>query len=307
MIGFTGGRTMNIDWHGIYPAVTTQFRADGALDVDATQNVVNQLIDAGMHGLVMLGTIGENTSLSADEKRTVVRTALEAAAGRVPVVAGIAEYTTALAVQCARDCDDIGADALMALPAMVYNSDRRETIQHVSAVAGATERPIILYNNPAAYGVDIRPETLAALADVPNIVAVKESSADPRRITDIINLCGERLTLMAGVDDVVLECVLLGARGWVSGLANVFPRESVALFEHAERGELERARTIYRWLMPALHLDTETKLVQMIKLAGQVTGHGSEAVRAPRLPLEGAERERVIDIIETALANRPVM
>jgi 4-hydroxy-tetrahydrodipicolinate synthase len=298
---------MHVDWYGIYPAVTTQFGKDGGLDVEATQQVIDRLIADGVHGLAMLGTVGENTSLSAEEKRSVVRAAHEAAAGRVPVISGVAEYTTALAVQYAQDCEATGLDGLMVLPGMVYKSDTRETIRHAETVAAATALPIMLYNNPGAYGVDIRPEALQKLTATANIVAVKESSEDPRRITDIINLCGNRLALMGGVDDVVLECVLLGARGWVSGLANAFPRESVALFEHAERGELDQARAIYRWLMPALHLDTDTKLVQMIKLAAQMAGLGSETVRPPRLPLEGAERERVIQIVETALADRPAV
>lgn len=297
---------MTVNWRGIYPAATTQFRKDGALDVDATQKVVEGLIRDGVHGLVMLGTVGENTSLRAEEKRTVVKAALEAAAGRVPVVTGVAEYTTAEAIEYAKDCEKIGLDGLMVLPAMVYKADTRECVTHFRAVAAATPLPVMIYNNPGAYGIDVKPPVLAKLAeDTPNIVAVKESSEDPRRITDIVNLCGDRLTLMAGVDDVALECLLLGASGWVSGLANVFPAESVRLFEYAENKQVDKALPIYRWMAPSLHLDVHPKLVQMIKLAEQIAGRGSETVRAPRLPLEGAERQQVTDIIETALKSRP--
>ncbi|HKJ96000.1 MAG TPA: dihydrodipicolinate synthase family protein [Gammaproteobacteria bacterium] len=296
---------MQVEWRGIYPAVSTQFKSDFSLDVEATQRVVDALVKDGVHGLVMLGTVGENTSLSADEKRTVVRAAREAAGDRVPVISGVAEYTTQLAAAYARDCEGIGLDGLMALPPMVYKGDPRETASHIRGVAEATSLPVMIYNNPVAYGTDIQPEGLIELSRVPNIVAVKESSEDPRRITDLYNLDRDALYVMAGVDDVALECMVLGARGWVSGFANVFPAESVRIYECVQRGEVAKALEIYRWMMPALHMDTHPKLVQMIKLCEQLVGRGSETVRPPRLMLEGAEREWVTGIMETALADRP--
>lgn len=295
-----------VNWRGIYPAVTTQFRKDQSLDVEASQRVVERLIGDGVHGLVMLGTVGENTSLAADEKRTVVRAAREVADGRVPVISGVAEYTTSLAAQYARDCEQIGLDGLMVLPPMVYKGDPREVVAHIGATAEACSLPVMIYNNPASYGTDLLPETLIELSKVPNIVAVKESSEDPRRVTDLVNLDRDALAIMSGVDDVALESMVLGARGWVSGFANVYPRESVRLYDCVNDGRLDQAIEIYRWMMLSLHMDTHPKLVQMIKLAEQIAGRGSETVRAPRLTLEGEERERVTAVIERALANRPM-
>ena len=296
---------MHVDWRGIYPAVTTQLTQDEALDLNATQTVIDRLIKDGVHGLVMLGTVGENCSLSADEKRAVVKAALEASDGRVPVLSGVAEYTTELAKAYARDCERIGLDGLMVLPAMVYKADAREAKTHIADTARACGLPVMIYNNPVAYGIDLSPRDLIDLSKVNNIRAVKESSEDPRRITDIVNLDSSALSLVAGVDDVAMECMILGAIGWVSGFANVFPAESVRLYELLQAGEIGKARQIYRWMMPALHMDTHPKLVQMIKLAEQVAGRGSETVRRPRLRLEGAERDEVVKIIETALANPP--
>ena len=296
-----------VDWSGIFPAVTTQFRRDESLDIEATQRGVEGLIAAGMDGLIMLGTVGENSSLDAAEKRTVLRTAKEAAGGKVPVLSGIAEYTTALAETFAEDCQEIGIDGLMVLPAMVYKSDPRETVAHYRRVARASGLPIMVYNNPVSYGVDITPEMFADLADEPTIVALKESSENVRRITDIVNLLGDRFVLFAGVDDLVLESTLLGAVGWVSGLVSVFPEESVRLFDLARAGAWDEAITLYRWLTPSFHLDTSTKLVQNIKLGQHVMGLGAEWVRAPRLVLEGAERAGVIALIETAAETRPAL
>lgn len=295
----------SLDWSGIYPAVTTQFRADYSLDVDASQRMIEQLIEDGVHGLVMLGTVGENTSLSAVEKRTIVRAAAEVANGRVPVISGVAEYTTELATQYARDCEQIGLDGLMTLPQMVYKGDRREVVAHISSTARACSLPVMIYNNPAVYGTDLKPDVLLELAQVPNIVAVKESSEDTRRITDLINLDANALTIMSGVDDVALESMLLGATGWVTGFGNVYPRESVRLYDCVQQGHWDEALKLYRWMMPSLHMDTHPKLVQMIKLAEQIAGRGSELTRPPRLGLVGEQRKQVTAIIETALANRP--
>ncbi|WP_440996065.1 dihydrodipicolinate synthase family protein [Arhodomonas sp. SL1] len=297
---------MKVDWRGIYPAATTQMTGDGSLDLDANQRMVVQMIDDGVHGLVMLGSVGENTSLTAEEKRRVIASTLEVVDGRVPVISGVAEYTTDLAVAYARDVEKLGADGLMVLPAMVYKADQREVVAHIRTTAEAVGLPVQIYNNPGVYGIDIKPEALVELArGTTNVVSVKESSEDPRRITDIINIDPDALALMSGVDDVALECMILGCEGWVSGFANVFPAESVAIYDHFRAGRIEKAREIYRWMMPALHMDVHPKLVQMIKLSEQVAGRGSETTRAPRLALEGEQRRYVIDTIERLLATRP--
>jgi 4-hydroxy-tetrahydrodipicolinate synthase len=253
---------------------------------------------------VVLGTCGENNSLTAEEKRSVLRAAVEAAGGRVPVIAGVSELTTAAAVAFARDAETIGATALMLLPAMVYVPTPQELEFHFRSVAAVTRLPIMLYNNPPAYRVSIDTDTLGRLADVPNIVAVKESAPDPRRFTDVVNACGDRFVLFAGLDDVVFEGITLGARGWISGLTNAFPRESLALYEALRDADLPRARRIYRWFMPLLHLDAGHDLVQSIKLAEQIMGRGSERVRPPRLPLAGARRDEVTRLVERAAATR---
>jgi len=288
----------------VLPAVTTQFDADLKVDLAATRAVQSALIEEGVHGLVALGTVGENNSLTAEEKRSVLRTAVEAARRRVPIVVGVSELTTAAAVAFARDAESLGATGLMLLPAMVYVPTARELEHHFRSVAAATRLPIMLYNNPPAYRVSIDVDTLSRLSEVPNIVAVKESSPDPRRFTDVVNACGDRFVLFAGLDDLVFEGISLGARGWISGLTNAFPRESLALYEALRAGDLPRARSIYRWFMPLLHLDADHDLVQSIKLAEQIMGRGSERVRPPRLPLSGARREEVTRLVERAAATR---
>jgi 4-hydroxy-tetrahydrodipicolinate synthase len=288
----------------VFPAVTTQFGRDLGVDLQATGAVQRALVEAGVHGLVVLGTVGENNSLAAEEKRAVLATAVVAAAGRVPVIAGVSELTTAAAVRFAADAEAAGASGLMVLPAMVYVPTSAELEAHFRAVAAATRLPIMLYNNPPAYRAAIELDMLTRLADVANIVALKESSPDSRRFTDVINACGERFALFAGLDDLAFEGLALGARGWVSGLTNAFARESLALYAALAAGDLARARTIYRWFMPLLHLDAGHDLVQAIKLAEQMMGRGSERVRAPRRPLEGARRQQVIALIEQAAASR---
>jgi 4-hydroxy-tetrahydrodipicolinate synthase len=292
-------------WSGVFPAATSQFDDDLALDLKATGSVQAALLRDGVHGLILIGTVGEGNSLSAEEKRAVVATAVEVAAGKAPVIAGVSEFTTASAVKFARDAEALGADGLMVLPAMVYVPTRLELQVHFQAVAAATSLPIMLYNNPPSYRVNIDLGTLEQLAHVPNIVAIKESSTDTRRFTDIINAFGERFTLFAGLDDVALEGLTLGAKGWVSGLTNAFPAESLALYEAVLSGQRERALKIYRWFMPLLHLDAEPDLVQTIKLAEQLMGRGSERVRPPRSPLEGSRRQEVIAMVERARATRP--
>ena len=296
---------MTTGWHGVFPAVTTQFADDLSVDLRATQRVQDALVRDGVHGLIVMGTCGENNSLDADEKRLVLRAAVEAVGGRVPVVTGVSELDTRRAVAYARDAERLGADGLMVLPAMVYVPRPEELIAHFRAVAEATALPIMLYNNPPAYRVNIGADVLRALADVPNILAVKESAPDPRRFTDLLNLFGDRFDLFAGLDDIALEGLMLGAKGWVSGLTSAFPEESVRLVAAAARGDWETARQIYRWFMPLLHLDADHDLVQSIKLAEEIMGRGSERVRMPRLPLSGARRAEVVALVERAAAARP--
>jgi dihydrodipicolinate synthase/N-acetylneuraminate lyase len=292
-------------WAGVFPAATTQFGPELELDLAATRALFAALVRDGVHGIVLLGTCGENNSLSAEEKRRVLSAAVETVGGKVPLIAGVSELTTAGAAAYARDAERIGVDGLMALPAMVYVPTSAELEYHFRAVAAATALPIMLYNNPPAYRVNIGVETLERLGEVPNIVAVKESAPDPRRFTDLGNALGERYVLFAGLDDVALDGLLLGARGWVSGLSNAFPAESLALYAAAVGGDLARARRINRWFMPLLHLDAEHDLVQSIKLAEELMGRGSERVRPPRLPLAGARRAAVTAMVERARAERP--
>ena len=296
---------MSMAWHGVFPAVTTQFTSDRRLDLAATAAHIEGLLRAGVHGLIVLGTVGENCSLDASEKRALARMAAETTRGRVPVLSGVAEYTTELACRYASDVEALGLDGLMVLPAMVYKSDRRETLAHFRAVARASDLPIMVYNNPVTYGVDVTPEMFAELADEPTVTAIKESSDDLRRLTDIVNLTGERYVLFSGVDDLALESLMLGAKGWVAGLVNAFPAETLRLYELAASGRYAEALPLYRWFMPLLHLDVSAKLVQYIKLAQAMAGLGAETVRPPRLALEGEERARVAAIVQAALDTRP--
>jgi len=298
---------MHVNWRGVFPAITTQFHNDHSLNLDATARHLDTMIQAGIHGVVLLGTVGENTALEYEEKLAVLREMKQVAAGRIPVLTGVAEYTTALACRYARDAEKIGLDGLMVLPGMVYKSDERESLQHFRTVARSTGLPIMIYNNPVSYGVDVPPEGFVRLADLENIVAIKESSENVRRVTDLVNIVGDRYILFAGVDDLVLESILLGVVGWVSGLVNAFPQENRDLWDLATSGDWERARELYRWYTPVLHLDTKVKLVQYIKLAMQETGLGSEMVRPPRLPLEGAEREEILAIVRHAIQTRPAL
>ncbi|CAN5633303.1 dihydrodipicolinate synthase family protein [soil metagenome] len=297
---------MSSNWQGVFVALPTQFHASYEIDIGATMQHHDQLIGAGVHGVVVLGSIGENTSLSPTEKREVLGAAVATARGRVPVLSGVAEFTTADAGRYARDAAGLGADGLMVLPAMVYRADTREAVAHYRTVAAASPLPIIVYNNPR-YGVDLTPPMFRELAVEPTIVAIKEASGDTRRLTDLVNAVGDRFTLFAGQDDTVLESVLLGASGTVFGLVNAFPAETMRMWELAVAGEWEQAREIYRWFMPLLHLDDHPKLVQYTKLACQECGYGHERVRAPRLVLVGEERERVLDLIRTAIATRPAL
>ena len=298
---------MSISWEGVIPAATTQFAADFSIDFDSTATVQDGLIRDGVHGLIVMGTVGENNSLDADEKRAMLAATVKTVAGRVPVIAGVAELDTRRAAAFARDAEAIGADGLMVLPAMVYVPTQAELAAHFRTVAESTGLPIMLYNNPPAYRVSIGFEALHALSDLHNVVALKESAPDTRRFTDLLNEFGDRYVLFAGLDDVALEGLMLGARGWVSGLTNAFPKESLALWDAFRRGDMEKALAIYRWFMPLLHLDADHDLVQSIKIAEQVMGRGHERVRPPRHPLVGARRAEVIAMVEKAAATRPVL
>jgi 4-hydroxy-tetrahydrodipicolinate synthase len=293
------------NWHGVYPAATTQFRADQSIDLEATGRHLEAMLQAGVHGMVMLGTVGENCSLEFKEKLDVLRFTVDLIKGRVPVLTGVAECTTRLACRFAEEAKKVGVDGLMVLPGMVYKSDARETMTHFRSVAGATDLPIMCYNNPVSYGVDITPAMFAEMADEPKFVAIKESSENVRRITDLKNVCGDRYILFCGVDDLVLESIVLGATGWISGLVNAFPKENRLLWDLATSGRFEEAVAVYRWYTPLLHLDTHVKLVQYIKLAAAETGLSSELLRAPRLPLVGKERDEILAVIRQAIKTRP--
>ena len=299
---------MNIRaWQGVYPAVTTKFRSDLRLDVAAMEKHFAWQIESGVDGLIVCGSLGENSVLAGDEKLEVLRIAVRVSARRVPVLQTIAEGSTAEGIALSERSAREGADGFMVLPGMRYVSDRRETIAHYRAIAQASPKPIMVYNNPVAYGVDVTPDMFGELADEKAIVAIKESSDDVRRVTDIINQTGDRYAIFCGVDDLAMEAMLMGACGWVAGLVDAFPRETVAIHRLIMGGKLEEARRIYRWFAPLLHLDVSRKLVQNIKLVESIVGVGTETVRPPRLPLVGQEREEIIGIVKQALATRPVL
>lgn len=296
---------MKPNWQGVYPAISTQFNQDGTLNLSGQSQMLELLIADGVDGLIALGTVGENYSLSAQEKREFLRHVISVVDGRVPVISGCAEITTAEAVLFAQDAQQLGVDGLMVLPGLVYQSTAEETIQHYQTVARATPLPIMIYNNPVSYGVDIDLDMTAILAQEPNIVAIKESTTDTRRITELRTRFQDRFIIFCGVDDIALESVLLGATGWISGLTNVFPRESVAIFRLAREGRVEEARELWSWFLPLLRLDTIPTLVQCIKYCEQIVGRGHEQVRAPRLILSGEERQRVSTLMDKALSSRP--
>lgn len=295
---------MAIQWQGVYPAVTTQFNPDGSINIESTQRMLDDLITEGVHGIIVNGTVGENCSLKPDEKRQFMRAAKEVVNGRVPLLTGVAETTTQVAIEYSQDAEKIGIDGLMTLPGMVYRSTEREAIYHYQQIARNTQLPVMVYNNPITYGVDVSIEGMKVLADEHNIVAVKEATEDTRRITELLSTFEERFIVFGGVDDIALESLMLGATGWISGLTNVFPRESVAIFELAKQGRYLEAREIWRWFLPLLRLDTIPTLVQYIKYAEQLAGRGSETVRAPRLTLPESQKQYVQTLYNDALANR---
>lgn len=292
-------------WSGVFPAITTQLKKDESLDLDATARHAEVLIQSGVSGLIFLGSLGENQPLRADEKRLVIEAMVRAVNGRVKVLSGVAETSTAEACCYARDVEKLGVDGIMLMPAMLYKGDPRETMAHFRTVAKASDLPIMIYNNPISYGNDLTPEMFAELADEKKFVALKESSGDVRRITDLHNTVGDRYALFTGVDDLALEASILGIDGWVAGSGIAFPFENQYFWELTRRGEWEKAREFYRWFTPLLHLDVSTKFVQYIKLAVQECGLGKEFVRAPRLTLAGKERKRVLKIIHDGIKSRP--
>jgi dihydrodipicolinate synthase/N-acetylneuraminate lyase len=292
-------------WQGVFPAITTQMHKDGSLDLDATATHAEALIKSGVNGMIFLGSLGENQPMTGEEKRRVIQAMVKAVKGRVTVLSGVAETSTSEAVRYVRDVEKLGVDGVMLMPAMLYKGDPDETVAHFRTVAKSTGLPIMIYNNPISYANDITPELFAKLADQKNFVALKESSGDVRRITDLHNTVGGRYAIFTGVDNLALEASILGIDGWVAGSGIAFPAENQYFWELTRRGEWDKAREIYRWFTPLLHLDVSTKFVQYIKLAVQETGLGKEWVRAPRLVLKGDERKRILKIIYDGMAKRP--
>jgi 4-hydroxy-tetrahydrodipicolinate synthase len=293
-------------WRGVVPAITTPFGESGEIDHALLAWHANQLIDAGCTGIVPLGSLGEGATLAFDEKLAVVKTLVEALGDRAPVIPGIAALSTDEAVRLAQACEGLGARGLMALPPYVYSTDWREMGAHMRAILSATHLPVLLYNNPVAYRTDFIPEHIAELAgEFPLLEAVKESSCDIRRFAAIRALLGERLDLLVGMDDAIVEGVSMGAVGWIAGVVNAFPEESVRLYTLARQRGADAALDLYAWMLPLLRMDTVPKFVQLIKLMQARAGMGSERVRAPRLVLEGAEHQAALEIIDRAIATRP--
>lgn len=298
---------MVIDWKGVMPAVTTKFTKDDTLDLKMFEVNINAQLEAGVHGIILGGTLGEASTLSDDEKRILVRTTVDIVKNKVPVIINIAEQTTKGAIEAAQKAKEDGASGLMMLPPMRYNAGDHETLVYFKEVAQSTDLPIMVYNNPVDYKIEVTLDMFEELLKLDNIQAVKESTRDISNITRIKNRFGDRLKILSGVDTLALESLIMGADGWVAGLVDAFPAETVAIYELQKAGRIKEAIAIYRWFLPLLELDINAKLVQNIKLAEVATGIGTENVRAPRLPLVGEERKRVLEIIEKGLKTRPVL
>jgi len=294
-------------WKGVYPALTTKFNADFSLDFDAMAEHLEFQLEAGVHGVIILGSLGENATLNIEEKLQLTEFFQRQVAGRVPLLACIAESDTRQACEFAAKSQEIGVDGFMLLPPMRYPSDRRETLAYLEQVAASSDLPVMLYNNPVAYGTDISPEDFDKLAENPKFVAIKESSADTRRIPEIRRRLGDRFTIFCGVDDLAYECFSLGATGWVAGLVVAFPHETVRLYDLMCEKKWDEARALYEWFLPLLHLDIGPKFVQQIKLVEEIVGAGSARVRSPRLALSGVEDEHVRKVVAEALASRPTL
>jgi dihydrodipicolinate synthase/N-acetylneuraminate lyase len=297
---------MSFQWKGVMPAVTTQFTANDELDLVLFKVNIKAQLDAGIHGIVLGGTLGEASTLTDEERSILTRETVSFVKGKVPVLMNIAEQTTKAAISLAKKAEEDGAKGLMMLPPMRYKASNTEVVTYFKAVANSTSLPIMIYNNPVDYKIEVTLDMFdELLATCPNIQAVKESTRDTTNITRIKNRFGDRLAIMTGVDTLALESLLIGADGWVAGLVDAFPAETVAIYELQRVGRIQEALKIYRWFMPLLELDINPKLVQYIKLASEHTGIGAEYVRAPRLVLEGQERKDITKIITDALAVRP--
>jgi dihydrodipicolinate synthase/N-acetylneuraminate lyase len=299
---------MSIKWEGVMPAVTTKFTENDVLDLKTFKVNIQAQLDAGVHGIVLGGTLGEASTLTDNEKRILTRETVAFVNGKIPVLINIAEQTTKDAIQCAKKAEEDGAQGLMLLPPMRYNAGDREVVEYFKAIANSTKLPIMIYNNPVDYKIEVTLDMFEELlANCPNIEAVKESTRDVSNVTRIKNRFGNRLKIMSGVDTISLESLLMGADGIIAGLVCAFPAETVAIYQLQKVGRMQEAIEIYRWFMPLLELDINPKLVQNIKLAEVATGIGTENVRAPRLPLHGEERIHVLKVIEDALKSRPTL
>ena len=298
---------MAVSWKGVFPAITTKFTSQNQLDLGLFKKNLSAQLDAGINGIVLGGSLGEASVLTNDEKEILVKETLVFVEGKVPVIINIAEGSTDVAIELAQKASLWGAQGLMLLPPMRYKADDRETVQYFKDVAESTPLPIMIYNNPVDYKIDVTIDMFAELASMSNIQAIKESTRDVTNVTRLRNAFGDRFSILCGVDTLALEELVLGADGWVAGLVCAFPAETVAVFKLVKAGRIEEAINIYRWFMPLLELDIHSKLVQYIKLAESKTGIGSEYVRRPRLILEGAERQRIENIIDTGIKNRPVL
>lgn len=294
-------------WSGVLPAVTSKFTEDDKLDIAEMERCFQLQIDGGVHGLIVCGSLGEASTLEPEEKIEVLKTAIRVANGKLPVLLTVAQGSTKAACKLAEAGARAGAEGFMVLPGVPYKSDQRETAQHYRTVARAGGLPVMIYNNPVGYGVDIPPTMLAELGDEPLFTAIKESSDDVRRISEIKSLCGDRFKVLTGVDNLALESLALGADGWVAGLVVAYPRETVAIYELAKAGRMEEAIAIYRWFRPLLDLDVSNRLVQNIKLVEALVIGSNDRCRAPRLPLAGTERARVEAIVKAAEAKRPTL
>lgn len=296
---------MSINWMGVFPAVTTKFTAQDELDFNMININLEAQLAAGANGIILGGSLGEASVLSDEEKFELLSHTLKVVNGRVPVLLNIAEPTTKKAVAAAKKAEELGANGLMLLPPMRYFADQEETLAFFEAVALSTPLPIMIYNNPVDYKIEVTLEMFDVLSKHPNIQAVKESTRDISNVTRMINRFGDRFKILTGVDPLAMESLVMGAHGWVAGLVDAFPKETVAIFRLVKQNRIPEALTIYRWFLPVLELDIHPKLVQYIKLAETATGIGTETVRAPRLAIKGEERERVLKVINDALANRP--
>lgn len=296
---------MSFEWKGVFPALTTKFTTDDQLDLPLFEKNLQAQLAAGVEGIILGGTLGESSVLTNDEKERLVKFAVEKTAGKVPVVLNIAEGATREALVQAANAASWGARGLMVLPPMRYKTDHRETVQWFKTIAASTSLPIMIYNNPVDYKTEVTLDMFDELQSCSNIQAVKESTRDVSNVTRMLNRFGQRYKILCGVDTLAMEELVMGAHGWVAGLVCAFPKETVAVYELIQQGKIAEAAAIYRWFLPLLELDIHPKLVQYIKLAEQEAGIGSEHVRAPRLTLAGAEREQILRIIHTGLANRP--